>query len=462
MASTVSAAACVPCSHVSANAVVVTWDGPDDPQDPFNWPSWKKWWTVGLGLLASFVCSMNGSILAVAHEAISHEFGISDDAFPHSYWITTSWGVGAALFPLVIFPAMEDWGVRPVVLGTYFCFVCLLIPIGFARSFATLVTARFFSGGCVPLMSDAVASIASNVFFGDKARSTPVALYVLIYLGATSLGPVLGAAILQHLPWRWIGRIELIVTSALFPVFCAGLPESRGSAILRAKAQKMRREGKKAYTAEEADPTPLQQRIIRSLTRPLYMLFTEWVVFVAAIWAAFSLGTIYLFTHSVGQVYGALYGWSPVQAGYVQSAIVVGEVLGTVFSLSTNHWYEASAARNTEVPGTPIPEARLYTAILGGIANYLIDAYSKYAASALAAVGLAENLSIAFLPLASSALYTDLGFQWASTLLAFASLALVATPFIVIKWGKEIRARSPFTKEAVIERQRDTGVVIDA
>ncbi|KAK8132198.1 hypothetical protein PG999_000371 [Apiospora kogelbergensis] len=500
MASTVSTAACVPCSHVSANAVVVTWDGPDDPQDPFNWPSWKKWWTVGLGLLASFVCSMNGSILAVAHEAISHEFGISDDAFPHSYWITTSWGVGAALFPLVIFPAMEDWGVRPVVLGTYFCFVCLLIPIGFARTFAT---PRHGPGGCVPLMSDAVASIASNVFFRDKARSTPVALYVLIYLGATSLGPVLGAAILEHLPWRWIGHIELIVTSALFPVFCAGLPESRGSAILRAKAQKMRREGKKAYTAEEADSTPLQQRIIRSLTRPLYMLFTEWVVFVAAIWAAFSLGTIYLFTHSVGQVYGALYGWSPVQAGYIQSAIVVGEVLGTVLSLSTNHWYEALAARNTEVPGTPIPEARLYTAILGGflgvtggmliyawaahaavhwmvitvglalvgagttavvisIANYLIDAYSKYAASALAAVGLAENLSIAFLPLASSALYTDLGFQWASTLLAFASLALVATPFIVIKWGKEIRARSPFMKEAVIERQRDTGVVIDA
>lgn len=179
--------------HHEADVSIVTWDGPNDPQDPFNWPTQKKWWTVGLGLLASFICSMNGTILSVAHEPISEKFSISDGPFPNSYWITTSWGVGAATFPLVLFPFLEDWGVRPVVLGTYFCFMCLLIPIGLAQDFATLVVVRFFTGGCVPLMSDAVASIASNVFHGDRARSIPVCLYVVVYLGATSLGPVIGA-----------------------------------------------------------------------------------------------------------------------------------------------------------------------------------------------------------------------------------------------------------------------------
>jgi MFS family permease len=480
--------------------VIVTWDGPDDPQDPFNWSVRKKWWTVGLSLLASFICSMNGTILSVAHKSISEEFGISDEPFPNSYWITTSWGVGAAIFPLILFPLMEDWGVRPVVLSTYFCFMCLLIPIGLAENFATLVADRFFTGGCVPIMSDAVASTTSNVFHGDRARSVPVCLYVMVYLGATSLGPVIGASILQFLDWRWIGYIELIFTAAIFPILFLGLHETRGLAILRAKANRMRKEGKKAYTAEEPDRTPLHQVLIKSVQRPIYMFFTESVVFVATIWAAFSLGTIYLFTQSVEQVYGQLYGWNAVQAGYVQSAIVIGEILGTGFCLSTNHWYHASAARNTEVPGTPIPEARLYSAIIGGffgvtggmfvygwaaypnihwmvitvgltmvgfgttavvisIANYLIDAYSKYAASALAAVGLVENTSIAFLPLAASAMYTNLGFHWASTLLGFVSLMLVATPLLVIEWGKEIRARSPFMKEAIIVRQRDLGAV---
>ncbi|KAK9488482.1 MFS general substrate transporter [Lipomyces starkeyi] len=478
------------------DTVVVTWDGPDDPQDPFNWPLRKKWWATGLGLVASFVCSMNGTIIAVAHKAISEEFHISDATFPHSYWLTTSWGIGAALCPLVLFPVMEDFGVRPVVLGTYFFFVCLLIPVGLAQNFATLIVVRFFSGGCVPLMSDAVAGIVSNVFQGDRARSVPICLYVTTYLAATSMGPVVGSSILQFLSWRWIGYIELIWTAALFPIIIIGLPESRCSAILLARAKRLRHEGKKAYTAEELDHTPLYQVVIKSVQRPLYMLCTESVVFVATLWAAFSLGMIYLFTQSVEQVYGELYGWDAVQAGYVQVAIVIGEILGCGLSVSTNRWYYASAARNTEAPGTRIPEARLYASVIGGffgvtggmfvygwtsysaihwmaptvglamvgfgttavvvsIANYLIDAYSKYAASALGAVGLVENTSIAFLPLAATAMYTDLGFQWASSLLAFVSLALVATPFVVLKWGKEIRSRSPFMKEAIIDRQRD-------
>jgi MFS family permease len=348
------------------DVIIVTWDGPGDPQDPFNWSVRKKWWTVGLGLLASFICSINGTILSVAHKSISEEFGISDEPFPNPYWITTSWGVGAAIFPLILFPLMEDCGVQPMVLSTYFCFTCLLIPISLAQNFATLIVVRFFTGGCVPLMSDAVASITSNVFHGDRARSVPVSLYVLVYLGATSLGPVIGASILQFLDWRWIGYIELIFTAAIFPILFLGLHETRGLAILRAKAKRMRKEGKKAYTAEESDRTPLHQVLIKSVQRPIHMFLTESVVFVATIWAAFSLGTVYLFTESVGQVYGQLYGWNAVHAGYVQIAIVIGEILGTSLSLSTNHWYHASAARNTEVPGTPIPEARLYSAIIGG------------------------------------------------------------------------------------------------
>ncbi|KAL2075863.1 hypothetical protein VTL71DRAFT_806 [Oculimacula yallundae] len=474
----------------SRDTVIVTWNGPNDPQNPFNWLPSKKWRTLILGLLASFICSMNGTILSVANSSISHEFGISSSPFPNVYLMTTSWGIGAALFPLILFPLMEDWGVRPLLLSTYFCFTCLLIPIGFAQNFATLVIVRFFTGGCVPLMSDAVASIAANLFRGDEARSLPICLYVTIYLVATSLGPVVGASILQFLNWRWIAHIELIFTAAFFPIFAFALPETRGLAILRAKARRVRRE-KRAYTIEEDECISLCQALRKSVQRPVYMLCTEPVVFIAAVWAAFSLGTIYLFTESVALVYGQLFGWDAVQAGYVQCAIVIGEISGAGLSLSTNHWYRDSAARNTEVTGTPIPEARLYPAITGGffgvtggmlvygwaanphihwtvistglamvgfgttavvisIANYLIDAYSKYAASALAAVGLLENISIAFLPLAAPTMYTNLGLHWASTILAVLSLLLVATPLLVIKWGKDIRASSPFMKEAII------------
>ncbi|EFE44588.1 MFS multidrug transporter, putative [Trichophyton verrucosum HKI 0517] len=481
----------------SPTKAIVTWDGREDLDDPFNWPLRKKWWATGLGLLASFVCSTNGTIITVAHNAINEEFHISDVNFPHSYWPTTSWGVGAALLPLTLFPIMEDFGVRPVLLTTYFFFICFLIPIGLAKNFTTLIVMRFFSGGCVPIMSDAVASIVSNVFHGDRARSIPICLYVTTYLVATSIGPVIGASILQFLSWRWIGHIELIFTTALFPLFIIGLPETRGSVVLRARAKHLLSKGKKVHTANKLHhDAKLYQTVLQNVQRPLYMLFTEPVVFIATLWAAFSLGTVYLFTQSVELVYGQLYGWDAILAGYVQVAIVFGEILGCGLCMSTNGWYYASADRDTEVPGIPIPEARLYTSIIGGFfgvtggmlvygwtsyptvhwvapvigltmvgfgttsvvistANYLIDAYSKYAASALGAVGLVENIAIAFLPLASTAMYTGIGFQWASSLLAFVSFALAITPFVVFKWGKEIRSRSPFMKEAIIDRQRD-------
>ncbi|EZF25754.1 hypothetical protein H103_01956 [Trichophyton rubrum CBS 288.86] len=224
---------------------------------------------------------------------------------------------------------------------------------------------RFFSGGCVPIMSNAVASIVSNVFHGDRARSIPICLYVTTYLVATSIDPVIGASILQSLSWRCIGHIELIFTAAFFPLFIIGLPETRGSAILRVRAKRIISKSEEVYTANKLHhDAKLYQAILQSMQRPLYMLFTEPVVFI--VWAAFSLGTVYLFTQSVELVYGQLYGWDAILAGYVQIAIVFGEILGCGLCMSTKGWYYASADHNTEVPGTSIPEARLYTSIIGG------------------------------------------------------------------------------------------------
>lgn len=215
------------------------------------------------------------------------------------------------------------------------------------------------------------------------------------------------------------------------------------------------------------------------------MLLTESVVFWCAMWSAFTVGTLYLFTQSVEQVFVSLYGWDPVQAGYVQAAVVIGQVVGWPFSLISAHLYFSSASRNTEMPGVPIPEARLYMSIGGGIfgmgggmfvyawtsypnlpwiapavglfmvgagtvvvaigiMDYIVDAYSQYAGSVMASCVLGENTFSAFLPLAAMRMYNTLGFQWASTLLGFVSLLLVTAPVCILIWGRTIRQRSPF------------------
>jgi hypothetical protein len=95
------------------------------------------------------------------------------------------------------------------------------------------------------------------------------------------------------------------------------------------------------------------------------MLITEPVVLSFGLWSAFCVGTAFMFTQSIVQVYTGLYSWDYFSTGVVQSAVVVGELLGLLASIYQDELYFASIPKNTETPGRPIPEARLYLSIPG-------------------------------------------------------------------------------------------------
>jgi hypothetical protein len=46
-------------------------------------------------------------------------------------------------------------------------------------------------------------------------------------------------------------------------------------------------------------------------------------------------------------------------------------------------------------------------------------------------------------------MYTNLGFRWASSVLAFIALLLSIAPIVLVWKGPYIRARSPFMRKAV-------------
>lgn len=187
-------------------------------------------------------------------------------------------------------------------------------------------------------------------------------------------------------------------------------------------------------------------------------------------------GILFLFFSSVPQKFSANCGFDTFQSGLIQLAITVGALIGTAINPIADMLYPKSAARNTENPGVPIPEARLFTAIPGailftaglfwygwtsqpqyhwiiptagiacvglgiysiymGVVNYLTDAYEKFAASALSAASLGRNVFGAFLPLASYQLFENLGFGWAVSLLGFIGLALSCVPVILVFKGR--------------------------
>ncbi|CAG8909173.1 unnamed protein product [Penicillium egyptiacum] len=457
-------------SDCSGMHTTPSWNGQDDPENPFNWPVSRKWALTCLAAFTTFLTMMNGTIITVAHFEISEIFSVTEATSPNSYWPVTTWACGGACSALLILPLAEDFGTRPVFLSTYSILLCFLVPQAVAQNFATLVVTRFFAGGCVAILANTAAGVVGNLWETEWSRSIPVSLYIFGYMSGSSMGPVMGAAIYQSLGWRWVSYMQLI------------------------------------WVDKTASPGDEHKKInfgslITSATRPVILVFTEPVLFVSTMWSAFTVGVLFIFTQSVELGFMELYDWDVSATGYVQCSIVIGECIGWFLNFISRSLYFASASRNKEFPGKPIPEARLCMAILGGVfglsggmftyawtsntdlpwiapaiglglvgagsvlvvtgvSDYVVDAYSQYASSAMGAVATGENLFSAFLPLATLRMYTSLGVQWASTLLAFISLVLSLVPTLMFVWGKEVRARSPFMNEMTKDTTMESAEVV--
>ena len=71
----------------------------------------------------------------------------------------------------------------------------------------------------------------------------------------------------------------------------------------------------------------------------------------------------------------------------------------------------------------------------------MIDAYTKYAASAIAAGNILRSMTTATLPLAGMPIYDTLGYGWGNSLLAFISLVLGAMAVLFRKYGEQWREK---------------------
>lgn len=80
--------------------------------------------------------------------------------------------------------------------------------------------------------------------------------------------------------------------------------------------------------------------------------------------------------------------------------------------------------------------------------TYLVDAYTIYAASVLAANSVIRSCFGAGFPLFTTYMYHNLGIHWASCIPAFLAVACVPFPFIFYRYGPQIRRRCKYAAEA--------------
>lgn len=87
-----------------------------------------------------------------------------------------------------------------------------------------------------------------------------------------------------------------------------------------------------------------------------------------------------------------------------------------------------------------------FTTIFQGCLQYLVETFTRYSPSAMAANTFARSLIAGAFPLFIWPMYEKLGVDWGSTIFACIAVLLLPAPFCFFKWGKQIRARGEFSK----------------
>ncbi|KAJ4859867.1 major facilitator superfamily domain-containing protein [Trichoderma breve] len=439
------------------------WD--QDTRNPFNWTQRRKWTTIAVACWVTFITGLNATSITTAAEVVSRQFHLPDNRIEVNFFAVVAWNAAAAFVPLVTLPLMDTYGTRIGYLACYVLFTIFVIPQALAQNFATLVVSRVFAGAFGGTVQNAADGIIANVFRHHHERALPLTIYILALLMGVTMGPVLGA-VFEPLNWRWIFWVQLIICGATLPLvaFCA--EETRGSVI---QAQILSKTGSAAPAKLSEDENPIRM-LKETITRSAKLLVAEPTITSFTIWTSFAFGLVFISTQSVPLVFARAYSWGSYSSGLAQSAIAIGEIIGFAACLYQNHIYH-----------DPVPESILYLsipstaiALSGGlfmygwsifqahwvvtalallligyasmvivtaVTIYITHSYAGFAASAIAAVAFGENLFAAFLPLATKAMYEDLGYQWASSLLGFVALTLTLAPIILLWKGRAIRGR---------------------
>lgn len=484
--------------YTAIDPELVTWDGPDDPNNPRNWPNKERTLQTMLVSLYALISPMSSSILSPVMPEISASLGIHKkviQALCVSIMVL-AWALG----PLIIAPISESDRIgRKSVLNLSIWIVAIFnLACGFVKTPAQLCVLRFLGGlgGCAALNVGA-GTLAD--LWNDSERQFALAGYSLGPTLGPVLAPILSSFIVTGLTWHWCFYILAIFNFAVAAVGTYLFKETYSPRLLKLKADRLRKETGNPHLHtiyEIADGETLMGKMMVTILRPISLIVAHPMVLGLGSFMAFTYGFMYLLIVTFPSVFKETYGFSTSIAGLMYIPLGLGFVLGTVFwSNVIERVYNNLKAKNGGVAkpeyrlpclcfsGIGIPvglvwygwsaEKKLHwimpciglgifgfslVAVFQTIQNYLIDMNNRFAASSVAAAAVFRSFFGFSFPLFAPAMYDKLNYGWGNTMCAFIALALgLPFPLFCLAYGERLRiwANKGFDQRQAIRDQRN-------
>lgn len=140
------------------------------------------------------------SVLAAGFTDIARDYQVP----VHQVSLTVGlYMMGLGLGSVVASPTAILYGKRPVYLASAVLFVVTSVWCALSPSFPSLVAARIFQGIAVSPVECLPSATVAEIFFLHE-RAYRLGIYTLLLLGGKNLIPLVSAAIIQSLSWRWV------------------------------------------------------------------------------------------------------------------------------------------------------------------------------------------------------------------------------------------------------------------
>ncbi|KAF7181997.1 hypothetical protein CNMCM7691_001385 [Aspergillus felis] len=424
---------------------VIDWHE-DDSENPQNWPLAKKVFVTFEVCLLTFSVYIGSAIYTPGIPAVMTDFHVSH--------VTATLGLTFEV-PYI--------GRNPVYIFTLAVFVALQVPTALAGNLGTLLALRFLAGfiGSPPLATGG-ATIAD--MFRPAKRAYAIGIWGISAVCGPVMGPLVGGFAAQAKGWRWTIWELMWLSGFSLLMLLFFLPETSSANILYRRARRLRRltgrENLKCEPEIESEGLTGREMLMIVLVRPFTLNFTEPMVFLLNLYIALIYGLLYVWFESFPIVFTGIYHFNLGQLGLAflgtsslnstkteishlkldldlpSLALVLSQSVCSGFGWSARpeiHWIMPIIGSGFFAVGAFL----LFNAIL----NYLPDAYPAYAVSVLAGNDLFRSGFGAGFPLFATAMYENLGVGWASSTLAFLSIAFIPIPFVLMKSGATLRKK---------------------
>ncbi|KAK2783874.1 hypothetical protein FQN52_009393, partial [Onygenales sp. PD_12] len=195
----------------------------DDPNDPLNWPLWKRDLILAILSLVSVLCATTSPLLAANTATIAVDYSVS---FTKAALLTGYHLLGVGVAGLLFVPSARVWGKRHLyILGNVIMIFSSAWGGASRNSYGSLLAARVFQGiGLAPFEALVNASVGDLFYVHERGKR--MALSNVALFGGCFLTPVIVGKLTESMGWEWTFYFLAIFSGVSLPFMVFFVPET--------------------------------------------------------------------------------------------------------------------------------------------------------------------------------------------------------------------------------------------